>query len=96
MSLKINTNNASIYAHRQMVRNSNEERETIEHLSSGYKINQGADGPAQLQISEQLRAQVAGLRQAIDNTEMGVSLVQTAEAALDEVRGYPEHVLEDA
>jgi flagellin len=85
MSLKINTNNASIYAHRQMVRNSNEERETIEHLSSGYKINQGADGPAQLQISEQLRAQVAGLRQAIDNTEMGVSLVQTAEAALDEV-----------
>ena len=58
---------------------------SLERLGSGLKINRGVDAPAQLQISEQLRAQSAGLRQAIDNTAMGVSLMQTAEAALDEV-----------
>ena len=57
----------------------------LEKLSSGLDINRGADGPAKLQISEQLRAQTAGLKQAIDNSEMAVSLMKTAEAALDEV-----------
>lgn len=57
----------------------------MERLSSGLKINRGADGPAALVISERLRSQTAGLEQAIDNSEAGVSLVQTAEAALDEV-----------
>ena len=57
----------------------------MERLSSGLKINQGADGPASLVISERLRAQTAGLSQAIDNSEAGISLLQTAEASLDEV-----------
>jgi len=57
----------------------------MEKLSSGLKINRAADSPAQLQISENLRAQGAGLRQAIDNSEMAVSLMQTAEGALEEV-----------
>ena len=56
----------------------------MERLSSGLKINRGADGPASLVISERLR-ETAGLKQAIDNSEAGISLVQTAEAALDEV-----------
>ncbi len=84
-SLRINNNVAATNAHRQLTNNSAAQQKSIERLSSGMKINRGADAPAQLQISEQLRAQAAGLRQAIDNTEMGVSLMQTAEAALDEV-----------
>jgi flagellin len=67
------------------VNNSNAQAKTMEKLSSGLKINRAADSPAQLQISENLRAQTAGLSQAIDNSEMAVSLLQTAEGALDEV-----------
>jgi flagellin len=52
---------------------------------NSIKINRAADGPAALQISEGLRAQTSGLAQAIDNSEMAVSLLQTAEGALDEV-----------
>jgi len=72
-------------AHRNVVNNSNAQTKTMEKLSSGLKINRAADSPAQLQISENLRAQGAGLRQAIDNSEMAVSLMQTAEGALEEV-----------
>ena len=85
MSTRINTNVSSLNAHRNVMRNQEAQGKTLERLASGLKINQGADAPAQLQISEQLRAQSAGLNQAIDNSEMAVSLMQTAEAALDEV-----------
>ena len=85
MTLRIKTNSPSYGVHRQMVNNHRTQEKTLERLSSGLKINRGADAPANLQISERLRAQSAGLKQAIDNSEMGVSLVQTAEAALDEV-----------
>ncbi len=85
MSLRINTNASALNTHRNVVNNSLVQDRNLEKLSSGYKINRGVDGPAQLQISEQLRAQAAGLRQAIDNSESTVSLLQTAEAALDEV-----------
>jgi len=72
-------------AHRNVVQNSNAQSKTMEKLSSGLKINRAADSPAQLQIYENLRAQASGLRQAIDNSEMAVSLMQTAEGALEEV-----------
>jgi len=76
---------SAINTHRSVLNNSNAQEKTMEKLSSGLKINRAADSPAQLQISENLRAQGAGLRQAIDNSEMAVSLVQTAEAGLSEV-----------
>ena len=85
MSLRVNTNMSAINAHRNVVNNTNAQAKTMEKLSSGLKINRAADGPAQLQISENLRAQSAGLNQAIDNSEMAVSLLQTAEGALEEV-----------
>src|SRR6056300_1382873 len=85
MSLRVNTNMAAVNAHRNLVINNGKQAEAMEHLSSGLKVNRGADGPASLVISERLRAQTAGLKQAIDNSEAGISLVQTAEAALDEV-----------
>jgi len=85
MSLRVNTNVPAINTHRNLTINNNEQAKSMERLSSGLKINRGADGPASLVISERLRAQTAGLKQAIDNSEAGISLVQTAEAALDEV-----------
>ena len=85
MSLKINHNMSAINTHRSVLNNSNAQQKTMKKLSSGLKINRAADSPAQLQISENLRAQGAGLTQAIDNSEMAVSLVQTAEAGLSEV-----------
>ena len=85
MSLRVNHNMSAINTHRSVVNNSNAQEKTMEKLSSGLKINRAADGPAQLQISENLRAQSAGLSQAIDNSEMAISLLQTAEGGLDEV-----------
>jgi flagellin len=54
-------------------------------LSSGLKLNSGADGPAALVISNEQGAQIAGLQSAIDNTNQAVSLVQTSEGALSTV-----------
>ena len=85
MSLRVNTNIAAVNTHRNLVVNNGKQAEAMEQLSSGLKVNRGADGPASLVISERLRAQTAGLKQAIDNSEAGISMVQTAEAALDEV-----------
>ncbi len=84
MTLRINHNVAALNAHRNMVRNDAKLGKTLEHLSSGLKINRAADSPAALVISEQLRAQVAGLKQAVMNSEAGVALVQTAEGSLNE------------
>jgi len=83
--MRINTNASAINAHRNLLKNQSLQSKTLEKLSSGLKINRGADAPAQLQISEALRAQTAGVKQAIDNSEMAISLMQTGEAALDEV-----------
>ncbi|MFQ6111260.1 MAG: hypothetical protein ACE5LX_04420, partial [Nitrospinota bacterium] len=57
---------------------------SLERLSSGYRINRAADDPAGLIISENLRAQVGGLAQAIRNSESATNLIKTAEAAMDE------------
>ena len=76
---------SAVNAHRNVVNNSNAQTKPMEKLSSGLKINRAADSPAQLQISENLRAQASGLRQSIDNSEMAISLMQTAEGALEEV-----------
>ena len=85
MSLRINTNPTAINAHGNLVRNSQVQAKNLERLSSGLKVNRGADAPVALQISERLRAQSSGLEQAIANLETGVTMIQTAEAALDEV-----------
>lgn len=84
MSLRINTNPTAINPHGNLVRNSQVQAKNLERLSSGLKVNRGADAPAALQISERLRAQSSGLEQVIANLETGVTMIQTAEA-LDEV-----------
>ncbi|MBF0279720.1 MAG: flagellin [SAR324 cluster bacterium] len=85
MALRINHNVSSINAQRQLTRSTGTQAKTLERLASGLKVNRGADGPAALVISERLRSQIAGVRQAIDNSETSISMVQTTEAALDEV-----------
>lgn len=85
MGLSIANNVASLNAQHNLNRASNAVAKSVERLSSGLKINKGADGPAALVISEKQRAQIAGLNQAIDNSQKAVSVVQTAEGALNEI-----------
>jgi len=85
MGLRINHNISAINSHRNLQANQAATSKTLERLSSGLKINRAADSPASLVISEQMRAQIAGLNQAIDNSEMAVSLIQTAEANMNEI-----------
>src|SRR6056300_810533 len=85
MSLRINNNVEAMNAHRNLAQNDKMLAKSIERLSSGQKINRGADGPASLVISEGMRSQIASLQQAADNNESAISMVQTAEGALNEV-----------
>lgn len=85
MSLRINHNIAAVNGHRNMIRNDMNVSKSLEKLSSGLRINKAADDAAGLVISEQMRAQLGGLNQAVANTEQAVTLVQTAEGALDEM-----------
>ena len=85
MGLRINNNIASVNGHRNLTKNDAMVSKSLERLSSGLKINRAADDAAGLIISEQMRAQLTGLNQAISNSEQAVTLVQTAEGALDEV-----------
>lgn len=83
--LGIANNVGALNAQHNLTRSSNKLNTSIERLSSGFKVNRGADGPAALVISEKQRAQIAGLRTAIDNSEKAVAVVQTAEGALNEI-----------
>jgi len=85
MSLRINHNLTALNAHRNLVNTTNSLASSMEKLSSGFRINKGSDDPAGLVISEQFRAQIAGLNRAIDNSEGSINMIQTAEGALTEI-----------
>jgi flagellin len=85
MGLRINTNVASLNAQRNLLGTKWGLDKSLERLSSGYRINRAGDDAAGLAISENLRAQVRGLKQASRNAQDGVSLVQVAEGGLNEV-----------
>ena len=85
MALGVVNNSGAINAQNNLSRAQTSLNRSIERLSSGLKVNRGADGPSALVISEKQRAQIAGLRTAIDNTGKAVSVVQTAEGALSEI-----------
>ena len=67
---------------------------SLEKLSSGYRINRAADDAAGLAISEKMRAQISGLRQATRNAQDGISLIQTAEGALNETHSILQRIRE--
>ncbi len=85
MSLRIATNMASINGQRQLFNTNLSMMKAMERLSSGYRINRAADDAAGLAISENLRAQIRGLKQANRNAQDGVSMVQVAEGGLSEI-----------
>lgn len=87
MGLRINTNTASLNAQRNLRTSKMGLDKSLERLSSGYRINRAGDDAAGLAISENLRAQIRGLKQSQRNAQDGVSLVQVAEGSLNEVSG---------
>ena len=78
-------NTAAMQAQQALNSTNNALSTSLQRLSTGLKINSGADGPAAYVISQAQQAQVAGLNQAIDNTNQAVDLVQTGSGALSEV-----------
>ncbi len=94
MSLRIQNNVEAFNAQRQLVTNSDKLGKAMEKLSSGYRINRAGDDAAGLAISEKLRGQIGGLTQASRNAQDAVSLVQTAEGALNEVHSMLQRVRE--
>lgn len=85
MGLRINTNTASLNAQRTMWGTKVGLDRNMERLSSGYRINRAGDDAAGLAISENLKAQIRGLKQSSRNAQDGISLVQVAEGGLNEV-----------
>lgn len=85
MALRINNNVAAINAHNQLLRTDFQMQGSLKKLSSGFAINSAADKPAGLVISEQLRAQIGGMDQAIENSQRASNIIGTAEGALSEV-----------
>ena len=84
MSLRINTNTDAFNSYRNLSVTQGDMSKSLEKLSSGFRINRAADDAAGLAISEGLRSQVGGLKQASRNAQDGISVVQTAEGALTE------------
>lgn len=82
--MRIGYNINAMFAYRQMSIHLNNMNRSMERLSSGLRINRAADDPAGLAISEKMRGQIRGLQQASRNAQDGISLLQTAEGALNE------------
>jgi flagellin len=90
----INTNISAINAWRALETNNTSTQKALQKLSSGYRINSAADDAAGLAISEKMKAQIAGLNQAQRNAQDGISLIQTAEGALNETTSILQRMRE--
>ncbi|MGP1411108.1 MAG: flagellin N-terminal helical domain-containing protein [Peptoanaerobacter stomatis] len=90
----INHNMMAMNAHRSLGVNSGGMGKSVEKLSTGQRINRAADDAAGLYISEKMRSQIRGLTQASRNAQDGISAVQTAEGALDEVHSMLQRMRE--
>ena len=88
------TNVAALNGQRNLNLTSMKMGKVLEKLSSGYRINRAADDAAGLGISEKMRAQIRGNSQAIRNAQDGISMIQTAEGAMDEVHGILQRMRE--
>jgi flagellin len=92
MGLRINQNIAAMNSYRNLSNTDNQLSKSLEKLSSGFRINRAADDAAGLAISEGLRSQVGGLKVAVRNSQDGISVVQTAEGALNESHSILQRV----
>jgi len=94
MSMVVQHNMTAANSNRQLGVTTSAQAKSTEKLSSGYKINRAADDAAGLTISEKMRSQVRGLTQASANAQDGISCVQTAEGALNEVHSMLQRMNE--
>jgi flagellin len=94
MSLTINTNIEAMGAQRNLQNTENMLSSSMEHLSSGLRINSAADDVAGYAIDQRLQGQVNGVAQATQNSQDAVSLVQTAQGALNDVQQMLQRVRE--
>lgn len=92
--MRINHNIAALNTYRQLTTNTTNTNKALEKLSSGLRINKAGDDAAGLSISEKMRAQIRGLEQAARNAQDGISLIQTAEGALQEVHAILQRMRE--
>ncbi|ELK42380.1 flagellin [Brevibacillus agri BAB-2500] len=92
--MRINHNIASLNTYRQLSTNSANTNKNIEKLSSGLRINRAGDDAAGLAISEKMRGQIRGLDMAGKNAQDGISLIQTAEGALNETHSILQRMRE--
>ncbi|RUT33273.1 flagellin [Paenibacillus zeisoli] len=90
----INHNIAAMNTHRQLAVNTANTNKSIEKLSSGLRINRAGDDAAGLAISEKMRGQIRGLDMAAKNAQDGISLIQTAEGALNETHSILQRMRE--
>lgn len=92
--MRINHNIASLNTHRQLGLGNAASAKSMEKLSSGFRINRAGDDAAGLSISEKMRAQIRGLNVASRNAQDGISLIQTAEGALNETHSILQRMRE--
>ncbi|MDE8675400.1 flagellin [Priestia aryabhattai] len=92
--MKINHNIAALNTYRQFNNANNAQSKSMEKLSSGLRINSASDDAAGLAISEKMRGQIRGLDQASRNSQDGISLIQTAEGALNETNDILQRMRE--
>lgn len=92
--MRINNNIPALNTHRIFTGNTNAMQKSLERLSSGKRINRAADDAAGMAISQKMQAQVRGLRQASRNSLDGISLIQTAEGALNEIHAMLQRMRE--
>ena len=90
----INHNIAALNTHRQMGSAQSAQMNSMEKLSSGLRINKASDDAAGLSISEKMRGQIRGLEQASSNAQDGISLLQTAEGAMNETHDILQRMRE--
>jgi flagellin len=92
--MRINNNIPALNTHRILNINTEAMQKTLEKLSSGKRINRASDDAAGLAISQKMKAQINGLKQASRNSLDGISLIQTAEGALNEVHSMLQRMRE--
>lgn len=92
--MRINHNIAALNTYRQLSNNNVSTQKSLEKLSSGLRINRAGDDAAGLAISEKMRGQIRGLEMASKNSQDGISLIQTAEGALNEVHSILQRMRE--
>ncbi|WP_432702116.1 flagellin Hag [Lysinibacillus sphaericus] len=92
--MRIQHNISALNTHRNLTFNNTESSKNLEKLSSGYKINRAGDDAAGLAISEKMRGQIRGLDMATKNAQDSVSLIQTAEGALNETHSILQRMRE--